>query len=735
MNQQPAISPQRLSLKFRQLLSRRSRVWITSVSIATCLLLLRSVGLLQSLELAALDQFFRLLPAEPRDERILIVAVGEADLRQVGQWPLPDATVAKLVRKLSISKPRAIGLDIYRDLPVQPGHRELIEAYQAIPNLIGVEQFHKQSGSNVSPPTALSQLNRVGFNNIILDTDGKVRRGLLYWKTPTKVQESFDLKLALMHLQAEGISPQAASDNLQDLQLGKSVFHRFEPNDGGYVGADAGGYQILSNFRRPPTSFHQVSMTDVLAGRIPAHEIRDRIVLIGSTASSLKDFFYTSANGNLLQEAAQPISGVELHANFISQIISAAHSERPLIHVWPNLWEDLWIFFWAVVGATLSWRWHSPCQAALSIALAAFALIGSSYFALLIGWWLPVVPPLLVLLGSALVVTVYIAQLQEEFKRSKEFLQQVINTIPDPVFVKNKEHQWIVLNEAYCKLIGHPLEALIDKSDYDFFAKQEAEVFRQQDELVFHSGVAMEHEEELTDAGGATHLIATKRSLHKDTAGNLFLVGVIRDITERKRLEEELKRTTAELVQYNNELQLSEQRLRYLAHHDTLTGLPNRQSFQDHLNQALAWAQNHQALVGLLFIDLDGFKQVNDSLGHDWGDRLLIAVAQRLYRCLRHSDIVSRLGGDEFTVILPVILEVTVAVRVAEKILTTLSQTFILEGQSFSITASIGISVYPIHGHSGDSLVKQADTAMYRAKQLGKNRYHLPSSFGAGSRE
>lgn len=725
MNQQPGTSLQRLLFKSKELLSRQSRVGITALSIATCLLLLRSIGLLQSLEWAVLDQFFRLHPAEPRDERIIIVAIDEADLQQAGGWPLPDAAIAQLLQKLSASKPRAIGLDIYRDLPVLLGHRELIAAYKAIPNLIGIEKLEVQSSSGVSPPPILSQLNRVGFNNFVIDADGKVRRGLLYLNTPTQVHESFDLKLALMYLQVEGINPQPASGNPDYLQLGKSVFRRFGPNDGGYVGADAGGYQILSNFRHPTTSFEQVSMSDVLAGRVPANKIRDRIVIIGSIAPSLNDFFYTSDSSSLLLGTARPITGVELHANFISQIISAALSERPLIQVWPEFWEGFWTLFWAVVGAILSWRWRSPYQSLLGIMFAAFVLTSSSYLAFLMGWWLPVIPPILALFGSAIVINAYIAQHQEEFKRAKEFLQQVIDTIPDPVFVKNEAHQWIVLNEAYCKLIGHPLEALIDKSDYDFFSKQEADTFRQQDQLVFRSGVAVEHEEEFTDAKGTTHLIATKRSLHKDTTGNLFLVGVIRDITERKRIEEELKLTTAELVRYNNELKLSEQRLRYLAHHDPLTGLPNRQSFYEHLNQALIWAQNNQVLVGLLFIDLDGFKQVNDTLGHDWGDRLLIAIAQRLSGCLRHSDIVSRLGGDEFIVILPAIPEVQVAVGVAKKILATLSQVFVLEGQSLIITASVGISVYPIHSEQSDSLVKQADTAMYRAKQLGKNQYHI----------
>jgi len=725
MSRQLGKGLQKLLFKFKQPLWGSSRIWITAFSVATCVLLLRSVGLLQSLEWAALDQFFRLRPFEPTDQRVVIVTIDEAELRQVGQWPLPDSVIAQSVQKLHAFKPRAIGLDIYRDLPVPPGHEELLKAYQAIPNLIGIKQLSDQGISGVLPPPLLSRLDRVGFNNVVLDADGRVRRGLLYWSTPEKIHESFDLKLALIYLEAEGITPQSAANNPQYLQLGKSVFPSFEQNDGAYVRADAGGYQILFNFRRPTTSFRKISMSDLLADRVSASIIRDRIVLIGSTAPSLKDFFYTSYSGSLLPGVAQPITGVELHANFISQILSTALSGRPLIHVWSNFVQGLWIFGWALVGASLSWRLRSPLYSILSIMLAAFALTASSYLALIKGWWIPVIPSLLVLYGAAGVITLYITQMQEEFKRSKEFLFEVINTIPDPIFVKNKQHRWIVLNKAYCQFIGHPLEVLINRSDSDFFSKQEVDIFWQQDEVVFISGIAIEHEEEFTDARGITHLIATKRSLHKDAAGNLFLVGVIRDITQRKRIEEELKRTAEELVQSNNELKLSEKRLRYLAHHDALTGLPNRQLFYERLDQSLAWAQSNQVLVGLLFIDLDGFKQVNDSLGHDNGDRLLVAVAQRLAGCLRHSDIVSRLGGDEFTVILPAIPSVQVAARVGRKILATLSEAFVLEGQTIFITASIGISVYPLHSDSKEVLIKQADTAMYQAKQLGKNRYEF----------
>nr|WP_277875842.1 diguanylate cyclase [Trichocoleus sp. FACHB-90] len=357
--------------------------------------------------------------------------------------------------------------------------------------------------------------------------------------------------------------------------------------------------------------------------------------------------------------------------------------------------------------------------------LAGTGLIGICYLAFLIGWWIPIIPPLLALNGSALVITGHLAYLKEELKRSKDFLQTVINTIPDPIFVKDTEHHWIILNQAYCKFSGYPLEILIEKSPYDFFSKHEADVFWENNERVFQTGKEQENEEEFTDAVGNTHLIATKRSLHKDAAGNIFLVGVIRDITERKQLEEELKRTAAELTRDNAELKQEEMQLRHLAYHDPLTGLPNRQHFHDCLHQSLQWANSNNQLVALLFLDLDGFKQVNDRLGHDKGDLLLKIVAQRLKACLRGSDTVSRLGGDEFTVILPAIKKVQDAATVAEKILETLSRAFVLDGDTVFVTVSIGISVYPLDSNELNTLIKNADSAMYRAKEQGRNQFVL----------
>jgi diguanylate cyclase (GGDEF)-like protein len=163
----------------------------------------------------------------------------------------------------------------------------------------------------------------------------------------------------------------------------------------------------------------------------------------------------------------------------------------------------------------------------------------------------------------------------------------------------------------------------------------------------------------------------------------------------------------------------SEERLHHLAFHDHLTGLPNRRLFVDHLGHALQRTRRRGNWVAVLFMDLDGFKVVNDSLGHDVGDLLLTVVAQRLGRCLRPEDTLARFGGDEFVVLLEDIDDAAEAVRVAERIMEELREPFVLEERQLYVAASIGISLGHARTHGPKGLIREADTAMYRAKEAG----------------
>ena len=705
-------------------LLRERRIAFTSIGVTGGIICLKMLGVFQSIELSALDQVMRLRPAESRDDRIVIVGLDEKDISEVNEFPIPDQTMADVLNIIKAQNPRVIGLDIYRDLAHEPGVESLQQVFQTTPNLIGIEKIQDGNNQGVEPHPELAKREQVGFNNVLLDVDSRIRRGLLYWHFDSAYRTSFGLKISLQYLAKEGITPETSKS--EELLLGSAVFPHFQPNDGGYVGADNGGYQVLANFRNHSLPFTTVSFTDILSGKISPDLMTDRIVLVGSTAPSLKDVFFTSYNGGLGSRDNGPIAGVEVHAQIISQIISASLDGRPLIQVWPDWLESLWIFVWTIGGATLSWSIRRPAKSGGFLLLLSGGLFSLCYGAASMGWWIPFVTPLVGLGVSAIAIISHIAHLEGELQKSKEFLNSVINAIPDPIFVKDKDYRWVVLNEAYCQFLGHSQTELLERNESDVLPPHQATEFKSQDDLAFATSSEQESEGELTNAHGHTYAVAMKRTLHQDSAGNLFLVGVIHDITHRKRMEEELRRTAAELVQSNAELRQVGDNWRKIAYHDPLTGLPNRKLFQEKLIQTVEWAEGADQIVALLFLDLDGFKAINDTEGHVVGDLLLKSVAQRLKGCLRNSDTVARLGGDEFVVILTGIPGDQVS-RVAQKLLDTLAQPFVIQSKKVTVTTSVGISLYPSDGKGIETLIVEADQAMYRSKESGKNQYTFAS--------
>jgi diguanylate cyclase (GGDEF)-like protein/PAS domain S-box-containing protein len=205
---------------------------------------------------------------------------------------------------------------------------------------------------------------------------------------------------------------------------------------------------------------------------------------------------------------------------------------------------------------------------------------------------------------------------------------------------------------------------------------------------------------------------------------------------EPSELELRLIQVTTDLAGLAIDSRKSEERIRYLAHYDDLTGLPNRTMFSQALSQALAKANQHSQQVALLFMDLDRFKNINDTLGHESGDRMLQEVATRVRDSVREADTVARLGGDEFVVIIENFTDHSALVKVAKKLIDRLSLPMSIEGRDFHQTVSIGISTYPADGNDAQTLIKNADMAMYRAKENGRQSYRFYSAqMGAGSLE
>ncbi|MGF1479407.1 MAG: CHASE2 domain-containing protein [Cyanophyceae cyanobacterium] len=360
--------------------------------------LLRLTGFLQFQEWQALDSFLRLRPAEPVDERVVIVGMSEADLARVG-YPVPDRELAALLRTLQQDQPRAIGLDLARDR----AQAELVVALKENPTQIAVE---KVLPDRIAPPPGLP-LEQVGFVDAITDGDSRLRRSLL--GTPTQVEPDYKfslvVRLAQAYLSAEGIPLENGRRDPETMRFGDVELPRFFSNSGGYVGADAGGVQVLLNYRSGRQSFRRLSLHDIKIGNFEPSWIRDRIVLIGMTAISAKDIFNTSAIA-AANPAPGQMYGVEIQAHAVSQILSAVLDGRSLMSTWSDGWEYLWIVGWGIVGIVIAGLPLSPVKNLLGVALVTLGLVLISYGGLAgWGWWVPVFPAAVVLVLNGIVLT------------------------------------------------------------------------------------------------------------------------------------------------------------------------------------------------------------------------------------------------------------------------------------------------------------------------------------------
>jgi CHASE2 domain-containing sensor protein/CheY-like chemotaxis protein len=392
---------------------RMRQVFVIAPSVAIALITANSLGVFNLLEWAVRDEFFRLHPPEPPEKAVVVVTIDEKDIQAVGHWPIPDRALADLLIAIRAQKPRAIGLDLYRDLPEEPGYQKLVEVFRSTPNLFGVEKITE---SRVSPPPVLKELDQVALADIVLDADRKVRRGLLSAQDNLDegaIKTGLAAQVALKYLEAEQIELESIDAAQQKFRLGRASFSPLRDREAGYLKEDVGGYQILLNWRGGQDAFPTISMRDVLAGKIPAELMSDRIVLIGSIAPSTNDFFETPYSSNGVSSKA-PTPGVVVHANIASQLIQSAKAGRATLRGFSQVEQGLWISLWVVIGAGGSWWLASQSEGKRSIpggrilwsTIAANSLLlGGSYIGFLGGLMIPVIAPTTALIAGVVAAT------------------------------------------------------------------------------------------------------------------------------------------------------------------------------------------------------------------------------------------------------------------------------------------------------------------------------------------
>lgn len=393
----------------------RGRGFLLVFALVTCAAIgSKSLGWLQSFEWAVFDTFMQLRPKEPLDPRIIIVALTEQDIQKLNQYPVSDRTLAKLLNKIKQQKPRAIGLDIFRDVPVGEGQADLVQVFKTTPNLIGIQKVGLNDTIQVHP--VLKQLGQVSTVDTIVDGDRKIRRALLYPTEPgSENTPNLGLALAFEYLKKEGIDPESAPD--KSLQLDAVTFPLLTENDGGYARINTNNYQILTNYRGGSGSFTTVSFNAVLSNEISPTLMKDRIVLIGAKAESVKDLHYTPYSKNL-ESTPEQMAGVEINANVASQIISTVLENRPLFKFVPEEFEDVGVFLITVSTLFLLWKSRPASYKNFSIffimkafgivSLAFILIVVIGYFAFLNSFWLPVAYPIIYLTIASFILVEYV---------------------------------------------------------------------------------------------------------------------------------------------------------------------------------------------------------------------------------------------------------------------------------------------------------------------------------------
>ena len=292
-------------------------------------------------------------------------------------------------------------------------------------------------------------------------------------------------------------------------------------------------------------------------------------------------------------------------------------------------------------------------------------------------------------------------------KASEERFRSTLEYAPVGMGVTSLDGRFVEVNQSLCKLLGYSREELLQLTFIEITHPDDRAVTLEHTEQLLNGEINFSQLEKLClRKDGSAIWVQVSVSLLRDSSNvPINFIAQIEDITERKRCQEEI---------------------RQLAYYDVLTGLPNRRLLLDRANQALAQAQRHKRSLAVIFLDLDRFKEINDTLGHDVGDELLKVVAERLVICVRGGDTVSRPGGDEFVIILSEISQQQDAALVAEKILELMCDPIVIQKHKLKISTSIGIAIYTVDSNDDAmKLLKKADIAMYQAKAAGRNGYRF----------
>lgn len=659
-------------------------------------LVLIQAGWLYRWDLLIYDQFISAW-SRPSADDIAIVAIDEQSLRALGRWPWSRHRHAELVRKLDAAGAKGIALDIVFAEPDthDPTADAALEAALLESGRVVLPILNEQTreGGQLVETLPIPALTKaaagIGHVNVEIDADGIARSvylkaglGSPYWPT---------LTLALLFA-TEGAINQQTLPGERPTGPTMSSHHVWQRD-----------YRALIPFAGPPGHFRQYSYEAVLRGAVDPAAFRGQYVLVGATASGMDDALPTPVSG-----LSRPMSGVEFNANILDALRNDL-TLRPLDHVWVLILTEALVLLSLSLYALLPLRWTLPLVGLtlLLTLLTSFGLLYGTH-----RWF----PPAVTLLVQALSYPLWswdrLRQAIRALFEKQEFADATLHAIGDAVVVTNPQGVIEYLNPiaemmlggSAATLQGQPLGAVFRASDgRGGYSRVDLAA------LCIQKGhpLSLPEPNFLVNNQGREYAVRASATPLHDPKGRIAgVVIALGDTTETHRLSEQMA---------------------YQATHDALTQLPNMSLLRDRLGHALARARRDGGSLTLLYLDIDHFKKVNEGLGRTAGDILLKAVTDRLRSCVDQEDTLARASADEFVCLLEDSHYNERGTELAQKILQAFETPFQISGHEFFITTSIGISMFPRDGEDTDLLLKNADAAMNRAKQKGRDNFQIYS--------
>lgn len=618
----------------------------------------------------------------PKADDIAIIAIDEKSLDKLGRWPWSRNIHAQLIDALTEAKVKAIAMDIFF-MEAEENNPEadlaLAKAIQhngkvVLPVIL--EQKAPGELQSVMPLKQLAQSASLGFANMPLGTDG-VLRGL-YLQAESAGNTYYSLAQTLLDTASPSFSGQTFPTQPQHLQM----------HD----------YRMIMTFPSKNSHFPQFSYWDVLMDESVRNSLQGKYILVGMTAAGLAPQFAIPA---LMSPAM--MSGVEFNAN----AILALQSGLAIAPV-PASWR-IAITFWSVFIPVVLFGFFSAGKRLIYLAMfsagnLALSILLLQAFAL---WYAPFNAIFWQILSYPLLGWYYQKRLAQHLLAEKEQANTLLHAIGDAVITTDACGIIQFMNPVAELITGYPLaqaQGQAIEKVVSLKKDKRGDIF-----TAIHKFLA-------TEQSSLTTKPLSLLSQDNQKYAVRITVNAVRDVSGAINAIIFALSDISEIIEVSR-------KMKHLATHDALTQLPNRILLGDRLSGAINMGERHLSQFAVLFIDLDGFKKVNDTQGHNIGDLLLKEVAIRLCSQKRKTDTVARWGGDEFVILLESIAHNDDVIEVAKDIIQLLSTPFKIEGHVLLVSPSIGISLYPKDGHHANELLEKADAAMYQVKRTGRNNF------------